>query len=401
MTDYQDILLQLLSKALFDRPVTAVKSDWLKVLSEAKNQAVMQLAYVALDRGVLSPEEEKKWTDCALSDLVNSIRVIHDHSVLHEWMSEDRIPYVILKGYASAFYYPVPEYRTMGDVDFLVPAEYLDRAGTILKKHGLKPWEEKHISHIVYRNPPMHLEMHFNLAGTPDGKNGEIVKEYSADVFEKAVLQNIDNDSVMLPSPFHHGLILLLHTCHHLTGEGIGLRHLCDWAVFENHFSDEEFRSLFEDKLKKIGLWYFAQVLTLLSIRYLGAEKRDWADIGECSGLLEELMQDILNGGNFGVKDKERSNEAYIISSRGKNGVGKTSIGAQIIVSLNNVVYTRWPFAKKWKIVLPAGWLYYGIKQLIRIAKGKRKKVHLRTMLTGAKQRKKVYSQLRLFDTEE
>lgn len=98
----------------------------------------------------------------------------------------------------------------------------------------------------------MHLEMHFNLAGIPEGKPGELVREYSKDIYEKASLCRLNNGEAMLPSPFHHGLIILLHTCHHMTGEGIGLRHLCDWAVFVNSLSDDEFRQLFEDRLKKI-----------------------------------------------------------------------------------------------------------------------------------------------------
>ena len=55
-----------------------------------------------------------------------------------------------------------------------------------------------------------------------------------------------------MPSHFHHGLNLLLHTNQHLLGEGLGLRHLCDWAVFAAGFSDEEFRELFEEKLKAV-----------------------------------------------------------------------------------------------------------------------------------------------------
>lgn len=47
-------------------------------------------------------------------------------------------------------------------------------------------------------------------------------------------------------------------------------------------------------------------------------------------------------------------------------------MGSQVFVSMNNVVYTRWPFAKKWKIVLPIGWGYFGVKQAIKIMKGEK-----------------------------
>lgn len=237
-----------------------------------------------------------------------------------------------------------------------------------------------------------------NNVGIPNGEVGDLVREYTKDIFKKAQEKTVVNGVAMLPSPFHHGLILLLHTCHHMTGEGVGLRHLCDWAVFENSFSENDFCELFEAKLKKLGLWKFAQILTWVSIKYLGADEKLWAKAEE--DVVDALMEDILASGNFGKKDNERSNQAYIISSRGKNGVGKASILNQAVISLNNVVYTRWAFSKKWTIVLPFGWVYFGVKQAIKIMRGERKKVHFRKMIEGAGQRRELYKQFHLYETE-
>ena len=396
MNTSQKKIIQLLSKALFKRDAEVLSVDWNAILTEAKNQAVVQLVDSVIDKTLLSPEEAQAWKQAASTDIAKNIQIGHNHSLLHEWMKD--IPYVILKGAASASYYPTPAYRSMGDVDFLVPTDYIERAGKVLEEHGLKPWNEEHISHIVYRGPRMHYEMHFNLAGTPHGAAGDLVREYTKDIFEKAETKNVVSGVATLPSPFHHGLILLLHTCHHLTGEGVGLRHLCDWAVFENSFSEVEFKKLFEEKLKAIGLWKFAQILTRVSIKYLGADERPWAVADDW--LVDALMEDVLVSGNFGVKDVERSNQAYLISSRGKNGVGNTGICKQFIISLNNVVYTRWPFAKKWKVMLPVGWIYFGTKQAIKIAKGERKRVHLKRMIDGAEQRREFYKQFRLYEAE-
>lgn len=303
--------MQLLCKALFSRQVEVKNADWTEVLTEAKNQAVVQLIDSVLDKSLLSPDEAKSWKQTASQDIANNIRIGHNHSLLHEWMSVPNIPYVILKGVASASCYPTPAYRSMGDVDFLVKTEDVERAGKVLEEHGLKPWDQEHISHIVYRGPRMHYEMHFNIAGTPNGTAGDLVREYTKDIFDTAETKSIVSGVATLPSPFHHGLILLLHTCHHLTGEGIGLRHLCDWAVFENSFLEVEFKQLFEDKLKTIGLWRFAQILTKVSIKYLGAEEREWAVADD--ELVDALMEDILSGGNFGKKDQTRSIQTMLI----------------------------------------------------------------------------------------
>lgn len=94
---------------------------------------------------------------------------------------------------------------------------------------------------------------------------------------------------------------MLLHVASHMMSEGIGMRHLCDWAVFADTLGNEKFVTLFEEKLKRFGLWKFAQILTLVSERYLGLVHKEWAqnpDVTEEQ--LEALMEDILNGGNFG-----------------------------------------------------------------------------------------------------
>ena len=396
MRESQAVLLMLLSKALFGRTIEVRDIDSDELLNEAKSQAVIQLAYEALDKSLLSSEAATLWKESASKDIAKNIRVTYNHELMHQWLSEADIPYVILKGCSSAHYYPTPLYRSLGDVDFLVPSEYLEKTGKVLEDHGLKPSDQEHISHIVYRKQGMHLEMHFNLAGTPHGEAGDLVRSYMTDVYEQSSLCKIGNGEAVLPSLFHHGLILLLHTCHHLTGEGIGLRHLCDWAVFENHFSDAEFKGLFEEKLKKIGLWRFAQVLTRISINYLGAEEKAWAVCEE--ELAEQLMEDILTGGNFGRKDSNRSMQTLMISDRGKSGVGNVRMLTQLRKSGNNIIYTKWPNARNNKLLLPAGWVYFGGRRVIRELTGKRKKTQISNIVSGASSRRKLYKQLHLYE---
>ncbi len=397
MTEVQETLLSILAKALFQHSKEPVDTDWDQLLQEAKNQGVVQLAYNLIET-CLPVDAKEQWNRAVLPAIATNIRVCYNHEMLHEWMTGAGIPYVVLKGCASAHYYPVPSYRTMGDVDFLVPTPFLEKASEVLISNGLKPWDEEHISHIVFRGPAMHFEMHFNVAGTPEGPAGEKVREYFKDIFDQSTVQKIDNGEAVLPSHFHHGLVLLLHTCHHLTGEGVGLRHLCDWAVFENRFSDEEFRTVFEDRLKQIGLWKFAQVLTRISIKHLGAEPRIWASSEQ--PVDDMLLEDILASGNFGRKDTRRSGQAMLISNRGKDGIGRKGMLRVARDSADRIVYQKWPFARKVKILLPIGWLFFSGRRVIRELTGKRKKTDIRNMVAGAAQRRQLYQELHLYEKE-
>lgn len=394
-------ILILLSRDLFKTSRSIPEDpDWEEVYQECRRQSVPILVWNALDKDRISGETAGKWKDTVIASAYNNLQIAWQHLLTDRLMEKGKIPYVILKGSASAAYYPAPMDRIMGDVDFLVRPSDLERAGEILKGEGFIPWEEEHICHVVYRRDKIHLEMHFEPAGVPYGKPGELVREYMKDVMEQAREIEVEGEKLRVPSPFHHGLILLLHTSHHLTGEGVGLRHLCDWAVFAASMTDEEFRRLFEEKLKAIGMWRFARILTQTCVRYLGCPARSWTGKEE-PGLTAEMIRDIFDGGNFGNKEENRKHEAYLISNRGKNGVGKHTFLWQIGASMNEIVYTHMPAARKFPVLLPAGWAFYGGRYLIRMLRGQRSRIHPRQMLEGASSRREIYRRLRLFEREQ
>lgn len=398
LTSTENALLSLVSNALFDAPLSLPeKLDWKKVADEAMAQAVLPLAFYR-QTDIL----RESWPDgySLLQRIVsNSIKVDYNHSHLHRLMSDAGVPYVTLKGCASAFYYPQPIYRSMGDVDFLVAQADLERVGKVLEADGFTQLRQKHNCHIVYRKPGAHFEMHFEPPGIPEKKAGELVREYLKDIFAESVEIKTDTGSAVIPGDFHHGLILLLHTYHHLTGEGVGLRHLCDWAVFANSLSDTRFKEIFEEKLKSVGLWRFAQLLTQLAVFFLGMPEKRWAMENVDRDLLNKMISDIFAGGNFGCKDKNRSQETMMISSRGKNGVGNSSMAGQMIKSVNSAIYLKWPASKRFKILLPFGWVFYGTRYLIRVMTGKRQKINVSSTVRGAKRRRELYKEFHLYET--
>lgn len=388
-------LILLISKALFSVPIAdLLVKDWQETIQEAERQAVLPL----FTTSELIPLEYREALKKKVSVLIaNNMRVDYNHAELHELLTSHNVPYVILKGCSSASYYPEPTLRTMGDVDFLVLPNDVEKAGELLKAEEFTPWDANHICHIVYTRDDAHLEMHFEPAGVPEGKAGEAIRELLSDIFEESRVTEVAGFEMCLPSHFHHGLILLLHTMHHLTSEGIGLRHLLDWAVFVNSFSDEEFREMFEEKLTKAGLWRTAQLLTLVSMKYLGIAPKSCA--GEAGDeLLENIISDILSGGNFGVKDKERSRAGMIISNRGKGGIGKKNYLFQFFDTLNHIIYTNWPITQRIKVLLPIGWLFWGVRYQIRVIIGKRKQLNLNRMVSGAEQRGAIYKEFHLYE---
>ena len=395
----EQTVLDLLANELFhaDRRISD-DVNWQEVFAECRKQTVLVHGFKAADRSGLLPNELRAiWKKLAIAATYNNFQVVFSHQHLAEMMDSAGIPYVILKGCASARYYPEPLDRQMGDVDFLVDPGDLEAAGEALKKEEFQPWEEEHICHVVYRNGREHMEMHFEPAGMPYGKAGDIAREYFRDVMEQAEEAEVEGKKIMMPSAFHHGLVLLLHTAHHMLGEGVGLRHLCDWAVFAATFPEKEFREIFEKRLKRIGLWKFACILTRTAEEYLGSPAGNWADEVEAD-VTEAVIRDIFTGGNFGTKQEGRVYETYLISDRGKDGVGRRSMAAQFCASVNKMVCTHWPKARRYKVLLPIGWAFFGIRYLVRMLLGKRPPLHPMKIQKEAALRKDIYREFGLYD---
>ena len=380
MNNTQKKLLEHVSSTLFHVPVTdSVTED---EIWEAELQAVL---------GLLPLESDKR----LLQLVAQNVNVKYMHTWLHVVMASAGIPYCTLKGVTSAACYPSPILRTMGDVDFIVRKEDLDRAGEVMEQAGCTREHYLHDHHHAFHKDGITFELHWVVPGMPEDKPK--VKELLEDLIDTAKMK----DGCIQASVFHHGMVLLLHTAEHMINTGIGLRHLCDWAVFEASFSDGEFRDLFEEKLKSTGLWRFAQLLSLTAAKFLSAPKLPW--MGEAEDeLLTGIMEDILDAGNFGVKDAERINQAKLLTDRSSRSLKETGALIQFGKAMTEKAFFEWPACKEHRILLPIGWVYISARHVARIRHGERPQIHLKSMFTGAQKRRNIYQEFRLFfDTNE
>ena len=393
----QKTVLQLLSAAMFQKPFSAEQElDWKAVFDECRAQSVVSLAFSALPKNEVSQIVYAQWKPVVNESLAVNSKISYAHTMLNQLMNQARIPYVILKGCASAEYYDDPLLRTMGDVDFYVLPDRFEETDKLLIKNGFLSNEIDHEYEKAYTRDDVVFELHNTVNGVPGGKVGTEIRHYFDDIFEKATLKHFDLAEYYSPSPFHHGLIMLLHVARHMVTGGIGLRHFCDWAVFVDKVN-EDFTAMFEDKLKRVGLWRFAQIMTQFSTAYLGLSPQAWA--GEVDKqLLSDLKDDVFAGGNFGHKDLTRADEAKFITSRKKGTVNNDSSIKQAVLSANEIVRKHWKFAEMVPVVYPFGWAFFGGRYAIKAATGKRNKIKVKTLVDGAEKRKEVYQGLRLFE---
>lgn len=392
----QDVLLSLLSNALFQKPLNIPENtDYKALYKESAYQAVSSLAFSCLCREKVEKDLYTKWELSFNTQLLRNSKLAYGHTLVHELLSKAEIPYVILKGCVSASYYKVPMLRKLGDVDFLVKPQDFEKAKKIFLQNGFELIKTNHEYEIEFKKDDVIYELHKRVNGIPDNELGLEIDKLFEDVFEKAEFTATDFAQYNSVSVFHHGLIMLLHVSRHMITGGIGLRHLCDWAVFADSLGDD-FVNIFEDPLKSVGLWKFAQILTGLCTEYLGCDQKSYAeDIDkELLGLLKE---DIFKGGNFGKKDLKRADEAKFITSRKDGTVSNKSRISQAVLSANEIVRRHWKWADKVPIIYPIGYIYFGAKYGIKTLFGKRDKKNITALIKGAEKRKEIYKELELF----
>ncbi len=389
-------LLMLISNSLlncgFD--IDYGEIDIKELFKEAYMQTVALIVFDRFDFSRINARDAGEISATLANNLVANTKVDFEHTRIHSIMIAAEIPYTIIKGFSSALYYPDPIKRSMGDVDFLVNFEDLDKAHNALIKNGFERIKDFHDNHYVYLYNNCRYELHFEISGIPKGEIGDRVRNILKSTVDDSITVSTELGDINVPSDFHQGIITLLHICHHLSGEGIGLRHICDWMLFVSKLGFKEFNSMFETTLKDIGLWKFSNILTGVSLEYFTNHTYDNADYDNKLGF--DLMSDILSGGNFGQKSPDRSHEQLILSGE-KETVNLFSMVSELYKSANRIVYSHWKISRKFKLLLPFGWIYYGARYFIRSLKGKRPKIRVDNIITEAQERNKMCSQFDLF----
>ena len=395
----EQVVLGLLKKEVFGVPFTPQPGiDWEKVAEESIYQATLLTAFSHCDQLEMPAELRQKIKKQSEEYIKANLLNFQWHGQVHQMMEELKVPYCILKGVASAAYYPEPLLRQMGDIDFLVRKEDLEKVGQKLETIGFSKIESKdYHHHIDYEKDNILLEMHFDSPGIPKGDAEQTIRSYLSNLLEQSKLTENIPFPVRVPSPFHHGLVMLLHLQEHLMKEGIGIRHLCDWAVFVDSMEETEFVEQFQIPLQEMGVWKLAQIFSLASVIAFGIEKKVW--MGEEYELAQELLLDVLAGGNGGSKDSQRLYEGMFINDSRKLGFRKGRV-RQVLESASQIAYGNWPFMRRYKIFLPIGWLMLYIRRSYRVLTGQREKINYMEAYKNSSGRKELYQQLHVFEKE-
>lgn len=279
-----------------------------EMLALAREHAVMPLLYHLCEvQSNLSQAQRAAVQAAARTAVRTNYRLLFVTKFVTEYLRGHGIRAIVLKGAATAAYYPVPELRKSGDVDLLIPREAdFSRACELLQQVDFVPCEKQDaLHHLELKNKEgICVEVHRILAEPFESKK---VNAYLESLLPAFFSEVCENDAwgfpLCQPADGYHAFYLILHMLQHFLRAGFGLKFLCDWVVFWNRPVEAAQKQVFLRLVEESRTGGFVGILTAACVRYLGLPGERAAFILEqypAAGEVEAFMHEIFGAGEFG-----------------------------------------------------------------------------------------------------
>ena len=395
----ENAVLRLIGRALFGHAVTLDSdTDLNAVLCEAKDQSMLATVYCSLTEEELSrisPADQQKWRMTFFKFVAKSQQLLYEQANVISLLEKNGTRFALLKGSSCAANYPDPSLRAMGDVDILVAPDEQRAVVELLQADGYSEVvEEDHHCHLTVRKERVSVEVHREPNGlfiNEDDALRERIDAFFADALDRVQMEN----GYPALSDRHQAVVLILHKLEHFLAGGLGLRQLCDWAMFVQKRMTAELWGELEPLLESFGLLTFTLMVTRACIDHLGLPTEDapWADSAD-KELSDKVMEHIIKSGNFGVKDKAYG-EKFFVDSHSKSRI------SSLFKTVGASCRTHWPVCARHPILMPVAPFVVYARYLKLRREGKRDKFRPVQLYQRAGSRQQLYRDLKPFVADQ
>lgn len=218
---------------------------------------------------------------------------------------------VLMKGQAFATNYPEPLNRQCGDIDIYFKnrtdcekaVAWADKVDHAAAESSDNKRERKHFTFYVEKNV---VELHYFMCLFENKRLHRKLQKIIDEEFaqSKPFLVNIAGEQIETVPPTLSVLHQIIHIARHLMEAGIGLRQLCDLALYLEKHSWEVDKVKLQGYLKELELQVVAEALGYILVNNLGL---DACKLPFCTNdqYAEFILNEIFEGGNFGKKKTE------------------------------------------------------------------------------------------------
>ena len=288
-------------------PACISKISWQELLAFAKKQTIVGIYWQGIQR--LGNISNKPSEDDVMDWMGNNTKIVRrnvktDEAVvkLTKLMLDNGIGFFVFKGQTVASYYPTPEMRTSGDVDFYVFKKDWVRAKSLLEKE-VTITDDHSGQHLEFTKDGVPFEMHYHTAVFASGSKqrywDELIESYFNEILDHAKINDVEVPT--LP-PTLNAIYLFVHIYHHFLKEGIALRQFIDWMMFFEAKHDEIVVSELTAKLERLGLLRAFKAFGAILTEVLGMDVKffPYSLTDKDKNYVDKIMAIVLRYGNFG-----------------------------------------------------------------------------------------------------
>ena len=354
MRQESQYILTILKSFIHNQPPGSFKGNWKNLIRLAGGHSVTSiLGYMVMNY----PDEfNQEYAALLRNQCLESIGVYSQKAecmkVLIEQMNEKEIDHLLFKGFVIRDYYPVPELRTFGDIDFLIPMKDREKSDLLMNENGFRR-ETDWAPVYSYRKGLEHYEIHTDVMEVDVSLKADY-KEYFSHTWERA--KALEGHTYVL-SPEDHLIYMLTHIAKHINGSGAGIRMYLDVAVYLKHFEGKLDCNYLQQEFRKLAFETFSNMVFSVVQKYFEVDSPiPLQKIEETT--LADFMEFTMAGGTFGGIGRDAG-----LDSLKKNALkdGNVSRGKTLRTRLFPAAKTiekRYTYLQGKPWLLPIAWVH-------------------------------------------
>lgn len=314
MTHLQENLFLLLKSALWqdENLVRSVRDvDWNTMYQLAKEQCLIGVvadSFRWLNEEQCNGDDRLKWLAYVVRlEKKNQNMNLLIGKLFWKFHKMSLSP-VLLKGQAFAANYPYPLHRQCGDIDIYFKRRedcektvaWAAKVDAEAAESSDNKRERKHFAFSVEGNV---VELHYYMCLFENKRLQQRLQEIIDEEFShnQPCLVTIGNEQMKTVPPTLSVLHQVMHISRHLLEAGIGLRQLCDLALYLDKHHQEIDEVRLNGYLKELELNAVSEALGYILVEHLGLDK-DKLPFGMSGKYADFILNEIFEGGNFGKK---------------------------------------------------------------------------------------------------
>ncbi len=363
---FEDVLELLRAFIYGEEPKLSGKSNIEELLKFAYRQKLLGIFAYMNKRWSLFDSKKAKSLDAAYySALFESTVRCSKFLKLSEFLSENKIEHMPVKGYYIRELYPVKELRGFGDIDILIHEKDRKRCDSLMKSLGYtvkNDWEPTY----SYIKDDEYYEIHTNLFDVRLKDRADMTEYFSSAWLHAKK----DSGLRFVPDTEFHLIYIICHLAKHLSTGGAGIRMYLDVALYILRYDSVISWERTEEEFKKLGLErFFHTVLSAVNEWFYVKASCDFENFGE---ELSELLEFTLDSDIFG---HSRDNSAIKLRGEGRS---KKRTALKILFPPAEQLENRYTFLKRSRLLLPLAWIVRVFKNFGLIPKKIKELVNLK-----------------------